>query len=517
LGMLIIGYDLIFIPLQAFDPPASTVTEFLSWLTTCYWTLDIPFSFLVGFHTKGVIEMRAAKIAPKYVKGWFLFDFFVVSVDWAMSILLRDVQVRSSLRFLRMIRLLRLFKVVGLLNDMMKRIKSESLLIMLGIVKLIIFIMSVNHLIACGFYWVGEKSEKFVGDTWVKENDLVGASLGYKYTTALHWSLTQFTPASMEVVPRNTLERTYNVITLIFAMVTFSSFVSSITNAMTRLRNLNSERMEQHSVLRAYLVQNSISADLTTQIYGFLEKSVENKSKRVHTSDVIILRRLPKSLQDSLQSEVYSPILTVHPFFSCFNQVYPKGMLRLYRFALEEGSVSTGQELFTMGEAADRMHFIVKGLLSYTLGVMGEGYDSSSTVKVGSWLCEQALWIEWRHCGQLVAVQHSEVLDIKASKFQSIVRRELVGVSEPSKYAELFAEYADYLARRKRLTDLCHDHHAIEEVAHEAWASAMVIQRNSVENARSQSLKFMGSSVIQSIRSTFQNMRGSLRQTTRIA
>lgn len=511
LGMLMIGYDLIFIPLQAFEPRPTVVTDFLSWFTTCYWTLDIPFSFLVGFHTKGIVEMRTVQIAKKYVKGWFAFDVIVVLVDWVMSTVITsgDPQIRRSLRFLRMIRLLRLFKVAGLLNDMMKRIKSEPLLIMLGIVKLIIFIMSVNHLIACGWFWVGEVSDPLFDDTWIKKNDLVDASIGYQYSTALHWSLTQFTPASMEVVPRNTMERTYNVITLIFAMVTFSSFVSSITNAMTRLRNLNSERMDQQSVLRQYLVQNQISSDLTTQIYGFLEKSAEHKTvKRVHQGDVSLLQRLPKNLQDLLQSEVFAPILVVHPFFACFTKVYPKGMHRLYRFALEECSISTGQELFTMGEAADRMHFVVKGMFSYTLGVMGEGYDSCSTVKVGSWLCEQALWIEWRHCGQLVSVKHSEVLDVKATKFQSIVRRELVGVSEPCKYAALFAEYADYLARRKRLTDLCQDLIAIEELADEAWAAAMTTTRNSVENLRKRnSLKGLGHSMMHSFRNKIKDLR----------
>merc|ERR1712176_173624 len=55
----------------------------------------------------------------------------------------------------------------------------------------------------------------------------------YAYSTALHWSLTQFTPASMEVTPKNAYERFFNIVVIVMALVIFSSFVSSITQAMT--------------------------------------------------------------------------------------------------------------------------------------------------------------------------------------------------------------------------------------------------------------------------------------------
>merc|ERR1712061_341712 len=101
--------------------------------------------------------------------------------------------------------------------------------------------MLTNHLIACAWYAIGTIDEDTTVDTWVKANELEGTSILYRYTTSLHWSLTQFTPASMEVYPENGKERLFTVSVITIAMVTFSSFVSAITNAMTQLRNLNSE------------------------------------------------------------------------------------------------------------------------------------------------------------------------------------------------------------------------------------------------------------------------------------
>lgn len=43
-----------------------------------------------------------------------------------------------------------------------------------------------------------------------------------------------------QVTPRNEIERLFNVVVIMSAMVIFSTFISAITNAMNQLRNLNS-------------------------------------------------------------------------------------------------------------------------------------------------------------------------------------------------------------------------------------------------------------------------------------
>ena len=43
-----------------------------------------------------------------------------------------------------------------------------------------------------------------------------------------------------QVTPKNEIERLFNVVVIMSAMVIFSTFISAITNAMNQLRNLNS-------------------------------------------------------------------------------------------------------------------------------------------------------------------------------------------------------------------------------------------------------------------------------------
>merc|ERR1712100_190361 len=99
--------------------------------------------------------------------------------------------------------------------------------------------MGGNHLIACVWYGL---HENFRGnlETWGTMFLPESSETAYNYATSLHWSLTQLTPASMEVHPRNVHERFFNICVVILAMVAFTSLISSITNAMNHLRDLNS-------------------------------------------------------------------------------------------------------------------------------------------------------------------------------------------------------------------------------------------------------------------------------------
>ncbi len=145
--------------------------------------------------------------------------------------------------------------------------------------------VTVNHLVACVWYAIGNAATWQKGLCFVASMlcdlrttpDRTGGSLNskwhlgaslhyvtpkdgkniwYRYSTALHWSITQFTPASMEVTPQNEYERFFTVCSstegdkhvwlcagrgiILSGMLIFSSFVSAITNAMNQLRNLNS-------------------------------------------------------------------------------------------------------------------------------------------------------------------------------------------------------------------------------------------------------------------------------------
>merc|ERR1712007_143897 len=151
-------------------------------------------------------------------------------------------------------------------------------------------------------------------DGWVKFYTTPDDSWKMLYLISLHWSLTQFTPATMAVQPQNLAEQAFAVAVLLFALVTFSSFVSSITNLMTHLQSLSSEQAKQFLKLERYLSDNHISFHLSFRVRRFLDHFFKEQNKKSHEKDVEILIYLSEPLRMELHREVYSPSVIKHPF-----------------------------------------------------------------------------------------------------------------------------------------------------------------------------------------------------------
>lgn len=60
----------------------------------------------------------------------------------------------------------------------------------------------------------------------VRLPDLADKSLGYQYTTTLHWALCQLGMGSNIIEVTNVLERLFGILVVLVAMVTFSPLIS---------------------------------------------------------------------------------------------------------------------------------------------------------------------------------------------------------------------------------------------------------------------------------------------------
>ena len=194
-GILLIFYDLIWWPAQVFGYTSVPLTGAILWLSSTFWACDLLVSFFVGFtiQDQGLIEMRVSKIARHYAMTWLPIDLLLVLLDWTLNalLLLSDAGVADfgsgafleKVQYLRLLRLLRLLKANNIISVLSDRIQSETMRILVRVLKLLVFIMLINHLIACSWYAVGI-SDLEREDTWVKANDLKGKGTVYAYTTA---------------------------------------------------------------------------------------------------------------------------------------------------------------------------------------------------------------------------------------------------------------------------------------------------------------------------------------------
>mmetsp|Transcript_5303 Transcript_5303/g.10130 ORF Transcript_5303/g.10130 Transcript_5303/m.10130 type:complete len:359 (+) Transcript_5303:3-1079(+) len=310
------------------------------------------------------------------------------------------------------------------------------------------------------WYAVGRSCDERNGvhQCWVKVYKLEEQSFAYKYTTSLHWSLTQFTPASMEIVPQNSWERLFAVIILLVAMITFSSFVSILTAYMMELRKISSDGSRQFWMLRRYLRDWGVPRRIGSRIQRYLEYAYKRHRQRVQERDVVLLQLLSEPLREELKYETFSAHLCRHPLFCrCEHRT------RCFSKSLQAFSYARGDVLFTAGQQAKAMLFVTTGMLEYTLGEQESEEVSLSCKKPSApevvleeqWVCEAVLWTPWLHLGDCESMQVTQSISVEAQRFGEAIQDHRLLLMAVRNYADRFVEELNRVDRDD-LTDLLH-------------------------------------------------------------
>lgn len=424
-------FDLVMVPLAVFEV-GGTLWKAMDWARLLFWTIDFPVSFLAGFHSRTELEMRIQATAWKYTTTWMPFDLVMVLTDWLLRVeesmsegdynslrALRLAKALGWMRILRTLRLLRVLKLTTVMRDLGVSALSGYTVLILGIFQQISSIMLINHWIACLWYWIGAHP-----GGWVSAYNLETSGGPTRYFAALHWSLTQFTPASMNIVPQNLSERIFAVSVLVFALITFSSFLSTITTLMTNLRNLNGSERAQLAKLEQYLHHHSIPFQLTVRIRRFADNLMAEERPKLEEQDVSLLGKLSTPLRRELQYEQRRPIVSWHPFFQRFANTHLSVVQQIYAEAIESVILCDGDVLFNLKDTAQGMYFLHVGVLAYRL--MGPGKSRTSMkdheeIEALNWFCEAALWTSWEHRGQMAAMTRARLLRVNTATFIDIL------------------------------------------------------------------------------------------------
>lgn len=343
-------------------------------------------------------------------------------------------------------------------------IESEYTFILLNLAKLLLVILVLNHVLACCWYLTGRLCMENDQRNWLEVGDrgvdIAQEWLLYKYTTSLHWSLTQFTPASMGVSATNVWERVFSIIVLFFALVAFSSIVGSITSSMTSLRNMKGDEMKQFWLLRRYLRQKGVGYDLKCRILKFLEFKSNTQQRDVQSSNIKIMLWMSEPLQNELQHELTHSSLMVHPFFQYLQVNMEVVLHRLCQAekpgkpaALGSQPLAAFDVVFHPGDEATKMYFIKAGELGY---IMPNHEALVPRPKVNEWAAEAVLWTPWWHRGKLYAFHDADMITLMPDAFVRVMRMHPRPWNFARRYAEAFVAICMTLPRG-RLCDIMRD------------------------------------------------------------
>mmetsp|Transcript_112237 Transcript_112237/g.250753 ORF Transcript_112237/g.250753 Transcript_112237/m.250753 type:complete len:578 (-) Transcript_112237:68-1801(-) len=489
-GALLIAYDVLMVPMIAFKMEASSFSLPMAWITAVFWTLDMALQLITGFHTEGVVEMRLRHIRKRYLSTWFIPDFLVLLVDWvgicagfggqasneSTGILRigKSSRLLKPLRFLRFVRLMRVAKVTETLDNRMQHIHSAYLALLMKVSWNAFKILVINHYIACAWYLIATENEPDP-PTWITRyvQDDGNCDFWDCYTRALHWSLTQVTPATQNIGPVNPQERFFAIGVVLFGLITFSSFLGSLTTTMNQLRYVHNERNMEKIKIQEYLGRKRVSLDLSARIWHFFKQKYDIRKRHSHLADILFFAELPVSLRMELHTQIYGQTLLSHQAFYRYALMRPSSLSSVCHAAMRDLFYKPQQDIFLDGRSATDVFFVMSGLLNYH----SRFFDGERPVLETHCISEPVLWIRWTHRGWLVADTSCELVAMEATKFHSVVSEHAefgdISLRCLRRYAIFFQEAALTAEEQSQhggiLTDLPADAAVTEELTSRAF------------------------------------------------
>jgi len=456
-AMVALCIEVLTAPLQVYnvDGVFREVADVLHWVTTSYWFLDVPASFLTAVYINDILHSRLADVARAYFKAWFWFDmamlapevlFFVQVVgsndsesDPAASGVLRALRARRLVRLVHVARLMRFRKVMTLVKkfNFYKHLRMffqgwiSSALFSIGM--LIVGVMISVHFLASVWFVAGD-----VVGGWAQVEGLTEASFAQQYTRSVEWAVSRLPASSLRAnVELNTaFERWLAIIATFTSLCVSSLFVSVLTNIMADVARRTRKMTQILDSVRKYCGTCGLSLVHTMKI----RKLVEREHFRANIQDHMhFLLTLPEGLVRELFHEARSLTLSYHPFFQEIAALNSTMELNLCNQAVTELYLLEWDCIFHRNQKAEGIYVLASGAGVYSVdgwtkppikrrNSLGTGTNQAGDgevihIGVEEFLSEQALWIRgWKHHGKFEVTVESRALNLSKTELRNVVQ-----------------------------------------------------------------------------------------------
>jgi len=448
LTSLMLLYEAVTVPISFLQTDLTPTQKVMTWVTRIFWILDIPLQFCTGFDRKdGEVELRFRKVALRYLRKLFLVDMALVFIDGALFFVddlqvvgaSRSIKILKAVRVLRVLKMVRIIRFARLSNKYVPLWRSFSrsvvATVVFGLARIVLILLIVNHFVACCWCWIGVESDDGGLDSWLISYDsMETTSITGRYAIAFHWSLTQFV-GSVDVNPRNSYERIYTICVLVVGFLVMSVVPPMITTLMTQFQAAATENTAPMRQLMDYLYDNGISRELVMRVQRAAIRALRVERQKMPENKVMLLGIVSPGLQTEVKVEIFSPQLLSHPFFKRLSQAYPEAFQAVCHRAVARFTVPAMEYVFEAKDGADctAMYMVRSGRFCYTC-------EKAQNVLVnkGDWACEAALWTQWFHRGDMMALEDSVLLKVSAVELQECLNSMHMRRHEPRRYAERF-------------------------------------------------------------------------------
>ena len=396
--------NVLLIAVQIGFPNWESVTSgWWDWFMDGVFWCDILVNFRAAYYDEGgVLVTVPSLIRRKYLRGFFMLDFFTTLPITKISSIISDNKRNNStksLKFFRIFRLVKLLKLVQVLRgSVMREIQSYLIDVPPLVFKatsMFMMLVLLAHFFGC--FWnffdkvmcenAGAEFNLYVGSAPWDPNvraDHEYTEFWEKYVKGVYWAFTTMTTVGYgDILPSCDTSRWYAVLIMLLGATVFGYIVGSASALATNPHTASAREQTRIMSYNNYFEEKTLPRAVRSQILDYVGYAIQCKTI---FDETWVFEKLPLPLRTTLVHFVHREAINKIPMFHSSEPTDPHAWaVSLVVQQMIPNSTRQGNFVYAPFENPRALFFVLKGQLMYVRMALGSDGPTPHDVP-GSWI-----------------------------------------------------------------------------------------------------------------------------------
>ncbi|OQR74347.1 potassium/sodium hyperpolarization-activated cyclic nucleotide-gated channel 2-like [Tropilaelaps mercedesae] len=405
--------------LRGFEPLTVIIFNVVS---DFIFVIDIGLNFITGYEDKenmhALVTMDPAKVRNHYLRGWFAVDFIsTFPADDFILLFVRPSNVDEYLsksqvvhiaKFLALLRLLRIFRLVRYLSRCQESFYTSASWIYIRILNLSLFMLLVAHWNACLQFLVNS-CLNFPKRSWIVQTKLQHAPWFEQWSWSLFNSVSQmFSISYGRVTPDTVVDMWFTMVGMLTGASVYALILANIATMWQHAdvsRKLHRQKMRE---VEDYMSFRRFPRELRNRVRDFFERKYRG---HVFNEDDI-LESMSEPLRELVMLHNCQATIRMVPFFERTESAFINELVTRLRFDFFQPD----DVIVSEGTIGTRMFFLQAGKVS----VLDQDAHVLTTLEDGSYFGELCLLLRCKRNATVKAKTHCCVFTLGYEDFHEV-------------------------------------------------------------------------------------------------
>ncbi|CAD8168098.1 unnamed protein product [Paramecium octaurelia] len=232
---------------------------------------------------------------------------------------------------------------------------------LIDLFSLVITIFFFSHIMACIWFYVGEKSGILLDKSWLKKYEIDNESIMIKYNYSIYWATTTIVTVGYgDITPQNWIEIVFTIIMMFLSSCVYAYSLNSIGIILKNIQDTKYQYKKMLLRINDYMDKNNVEVELQLRARNFIKHHLfQNENLESQEEINNIMEKLPEDLRNQITKSIQLKILNQITFLK--DLFSTQAVTDISRY-LETQYLASNDIVFEQNEYSDSsLYFVQSG------------------------------------------------------------------------------------------------------------------------------------------------------------